>query len=175
MLFGGTDVAVWARISLYGHGPQRQVSRMGNPMLRPLFFPQPGPDTEALNAGSPVDDVASFGEAVRRTAAHVAKLSGAAHPDPHAASLAAAFLPDVLRYRPGQPARFAPGTGNGRGLHDDAFGTALSLLAGNRLGVTVSPHPAMPEFPHLAPTRHEDIPALADLFGLREHAPQPPD
>ena len=172
VIFGGTDVAVWARISLYGHGPQRQVSRMGNPMLRPLFFPQPGPDTEALNAGSPADDVTRFGEAVQRTAAHVAKLSGATHPDEHAAALVAAFLPDVLRYRPGQPARFAPGTGNGRGLHDDAFGTALSLLAGDQLGVTTSPHLVTPEFPHLAPTGHEDIPALADLFGLREHAPQ---
>ncbi len=174
MMLGGADVAVWARISLYGHGPQRQVSRMGNPMLRPLFFPQPGPDTEALNAGSPAGDVAGFGEAVRRTAAHVARLSGAARPDEHAAALAAAFLPDVLRYRPGQPARFAPGTGNGRSLHDDAFGTALSLLAGHQLGVTASPHPVIPEFPHLAPAGHEDIPALADLFGLREHAPQQP-
>jgi hypothetical protein len=172
-MLGGTDVAVWARISLYGHAPQRQVSRMGNPMLRPLFFPQPGPDTEALNAGSPADDVARFGEAVRRTAAHVAKLSGAADPDEHAASLVAAFLPDVLRYRPGRPARFAPGTGNGRALHDDAFGTALSLLVGGQLGVTSSPNPVTPEFPHLAPTGHGDIPALADLFGLREHAPQP--
>lgn len=172
--FGGTDVAVWARISLYGHGPQRQVSRMGNPMLRPLFFPQPGPDTEALNAGSPAGDLTGFGEAVRRTAAHVAKLSGITRPDEHAATLVAAFLPDVLRYRPGQPARFAPGTGNGRGLHDDAFGTALSLLAGRPLGVTASPHPVVPGFPHLAPAGHEDIPALADLFGLREHAPQQP-
>ena len=174
VVFGGTDVAVWARISLYGHGPQKQVSRMGNPMLRPLFFPQPGPDTEALNAGSPADDVTRFGEAVRRTAAHVAKLSGAVHPDEHAATLVAAFLPDVLRYRPGQPARFAPGTGNGRGLHDDAFGTALSLLAGDQLGVTTSPGLVVTEFPHLAPTGQEDIPALADLFGLREHAPQQP-
>lgn len=148
---------------------------MGNPMLRPLFFPQPGPDTEALNAGSPADDVSRFGEAVRRTAAHVAKLSGTAHPDEHAATLVAAFLPDVLRYRPGQPARFAPGTGNGRGLHDDAFGTALSLLAGDQLGGTTSPNLVVPEFPYLAPTGQEDIPALADLFGLREHTPQPAD
>jgi hypothetical protein len=27
----------------------------------------------------------------------------------------------------------------------------------------------VPGFPHLAPTEHEDIPALADLLGLREH------
>jgi Domain of unknown function (DUF4331) len=171
--FGGTDVAVWARISLYGHGPRRQVSRAARPLLRALFFPQPGADTEALNAGSPDGDVATFGEAVRATAAQVATLSGAADPGAHAATVVAAFLPDVLRYRPGQSARFAPGTGNGRGLHDDAFGTTLSLLAGRPLGVTASPNPVVPEFPHLAPAGHQDIPVLADLLGLRRrHEPQ---
>jgi Domain of unknown function (DUF4331) len=172
--FGGTDVAIWARISLYGHGPRRQVSRAANPLLRALFFPRPGAATEALNAGSPAGDVATFDQAVRRTAAHVARLSGITDPDRHAAQVVAAFLPDVLRYRPGQPARFGPGTGNGRGLHDDAFGTALSLLVGGQLGVTTSPNPVVPGFPHLAPAGHEDIPALADLLGLRGHARQQP-
>jgi hypothetical protein len=167
--FGGPEVAVWTRISLYGHGPQRQVSRAAHPLLRALFFPQPGPDTEALNAGSPAGDVAAFGPAVRATAARVAELSGAADPDGQAATVVAAFLPDVLRYRPGQPARFAPGTGNGRGLHDDAFGTTLSLLAGRPLGVTTSPNPVVPGFPYLAPAGHDDLPALADLLGLRRH------
>jgi hypothetical protein len=59
-------------------------------------------------------------------------------------------------------------------LHDDAFGTTLSLMVGRPLGVTTSPHPAVPEFPHLAPAGHDDIPALADMLGLREHAAEPP-
>jgi hypothetical protein len=139
-----------------------------------LFFPQPGADTEALNAASPGDDVAAFGEAVRRTAVRAAELSQATHPDEHAAALVAAFLPDLLRYRPGQPALFAPGAGNGRGLHDDAFGTTLSLLVGHQLGVTASPNPVVPGFPHLAPAGHDDMPALADMLGLREHAPYRP-
>jgi hypothetical protein len=171
--FGGTDIAVWARISLYGHAPQRQVSRAAHPLLRSFFFPQPGADTEVLNAGSPADDVATYGDLVRRTAMHIAELSRAANPDEHAATVVAALLPDQLRYRPGQPAHFAPGTGNGRGLHDDAFGTTLSLLTGRPLGVTTSPHPVLPEFPHLAPAGHDDIPALADMLGLREHAAKP--
>ena len=173
-MFGGIDVTLWARISLYGHAPQRQVSRAAHPLLRSFFFPQPGADTEALNAGSPANDVATFGEVVRRTAVHVAELSGFANPEEYAATLVAAFLPDLLRYRPGQPARFAPGTGNGRGLHDDAFGTTLSLLVGRQLGVATSPYPVVPVFPHLAPAGHDDIPALADMLGLREHAAQPP-
>jgi hypothetical protein len=134
---GGIDVAMWARITLCGHGPQRQVSRAAHPLLRSFFFPQPGAGTEALNAGSPADDIATFGEVVRQAAAHVAILSRAASPYEHAATVVAAFLPELLRYRPGQPARFAPGAGNGRGLHDD-------------------------------------IRALADMLGLREHAAQQP-
>jgi Domain of unknown function (DUF4331) len=142
--FGGINVALWARISLYGHAPQRQVSRAAHPLLRSFFFPQPGADTEALNAGSPADDVATFGEVVRRTGVHVAELTRAADPAEHAAMLVAAFLPDLLRYRPSKPVRFAPGTGNGRGLHDDAFGTTLSLVVGRQLGVTTSPTAAKP-------------------------------
>ncbi len=172
--FGGSDVAVWARISLYGHAPQRQVSRAAHPLLRSFFFPQPGPATEALNAGSPADDVATYSDLVRRTARHVAELSQTADPGEHAAAVVAAFLPDQLRYRPGQPAQFAPGIGNGRGLHDDAFGTTLSLMVGRPLGVTTSPHPVVPEFPHLAPAGHDDIPALADLLGIRQHTTRPP-
>jgi Domain of unknown function (DUF4331) len=165
--FGGSKVAVWARISLYGHAPQRQVSRAAHPLLRSFFFPQPGPDTEKLNAGSPADDIPTYSDRVRRTAVHVAELSRAPDPDEHAAMVVAAFLPDQLRYRPGEPAHFAPGADNGRGLHDDAFGATLSLMVGRPLGVTNSPYPVMPEFPHLAAAGHDDIPALADMLGLR--------
>jgi Domain of unknown function (DUF4331) len=165
--FGGTDVAIWARISLYGHAPQRQVSRAAHPLLRSFFFPRPGAATEALNAASPAHDIANYGDMVRKAALHIAELGQVAAPAQHAATVAAALLPDQLRYRPGQPADFAPGTGNGRGLHDDAFGTTLSLMVGRPLGVTASPHPVVPRFPHLGPASHDDLPALADMLGLR--------
>jgi hypothetical protein len=169
--FGTDHVTLWARISLYGHAPQRRVSRMGNPMLRPLFFPVPGPDTDALNAAEPATDVALHTGRLQRSATQLAEARGLPDPARHAATVAEAFLPDVLHYRPGRRARFRPGAGNGRGLHDDAFGTALSLFNGAPLGASPSPHPVVGAFPHLAPAGHRDLPALAELFGLREHAP----
>ncbi|MBO0817162.1 MAG: hypothetical protein J2P30_18710 [Actinobacteria bacterium] len=79
----------------------------------------------------------------------------------------AAFLPDVVRYRPGAPAVFEPGGGNGRALGDDGFDIAVQFLAGHRLGNASTPRPATPEFPYLSPPQPTDLPALADLFGLR--------
>lgn len=165
--FGSDHVTLWARISLYGHAPQRLVSRMGNPMLRPLFFAAPGPDSEALNGASPADDVARYSDRLREIAAKIAELRGLADTAQHAAAVASAFLPDVIHFRPGQPAVFTPGAGNGRALHDDAFGTALSVLNGGPLGVTTSPRPVVSEFPYLAPPNRDELPALLDLFGLR--------
>jgi uncharacterized protein DUF4331 len=168
--FGGDRVSLWARISLVGHAPRRQVSRMGNPMLRPLFFPTPGPDSEALNAGSPADDLRLHGERLREAAARVATLRGLDDPAGHGSRVAGAFLPDVLTLRPGRPARYEPGAGNGRGLHDDAFGIALSVFNGGPIGGSTSPHPVVSTFPHLAPPDRQDLPALLELFGLRERA-----
>lgn len=173
--FGGDRVALWARISLHGHAPQRQVSRMGNPMLRPLFFATPGPDSEALNAGSPADDVRLYAPRLQAAAARVARLRGLNDPAGHGAAVARAFLPDVLYLWPGQPARYQPGYGNGRALDDDAFGIALSVLNGGPLGNTMSPHAPVPEFPHLAAADRRDLPALMDLFGLRGASPETPD
>src|SRR5262249_20481859 len=57
---GRTRVALWARINL--HSPQRQVSRIGQAMLRPLFYnpflndPDTAAELEALNAGPPAAD-----------------------------------------------------------------------------------------------------------------------
>src|SRR5262245_48923624 len=66
--FGGTALSLWARISLYGHAEQTQVSRFGNPMVRPLFFPVPGPDAESANAGSPATDIAAYSDRIKQVA-----------------------------------------------------------------------------------------------------------
>ncbi|HLO35389.1 MAG TPA: acetyltransferase, partial [Candidatus Deferrimicrobium sp.] len=146
---------------------------MGNPMLRPLFFQGPGPDTEALNAGSPADDVRLHAPRLQQAAARIAALRGLDEAADHASAVVRAFLPDVLYLRPGEPARFEPGAGNGRALHDDAFGIALSVVNGGPLGGSVSPHPVVADFPHLAPAGTDDLPALLELFGLRQPAPEP--
>ena len=169
---GSTPVALWARISLHGHTPQRQVSRIGQAMLRPLFFNPPDTETQldALNAGAPTGDRATHSQRVRHLAATVARLAGLADPDGHAERVVAAFLPDVLGYRPGQPAAFHPGGGNGRALGDDAFDTAVAVLAGSTLGTAATPRLATPAFPYLSAPQPADLPPLADYF----RSPQAP-
>jgi Domain of unknown function (DUF4331) len=163
-VFGGSRVAVWGRISLYGHGPQRQVSRIGQPMLRPLFFNPPDTDVDALNADAPANDRARYGGRVRRPAATVARLAGLPDPDGHAEAVMLAFLPDVLGYRPGQPAAFHPGDGNGRALGDNAFDIAVAGLAGSPIAATSAPPQATPTFPYLSPSQPATLPALVDLY-----------
>jgi len=163
---GGTRIALWARISLYDHTPQRQVNRIGQAMLRPLFFNPP--DTEAeldtLNAGAPAADLDTHGERVRRIAGTAARLAGLPDPDGHAERVVAAFLPDVLTYRPGQPAAFRPGDGNGRALGDNAFDIGVAVLAGSALGSASAPRQATPAFPYLSAPQPADLPPLADYF-----------
>jgi len=66
---GSTRIGLWARISLTGdgHTRQRQVSRIGQAMLRPLFFNPPDTEAEldALNAGAPATDLATHSQRVR--------------------------------------------------------------------------------------------------------------
>src|SRR5690348_15434628 len=72
---GGARIAVWARISLVGHAPQIQVSRIGQAMLRPLFFSQPDAESEALNAGAPATDSDAHGKRVHGIASTAARLA----------------------------------------------------------------------------------------------------
>jgi hypothetical protein len=168
----GTRIAVWARISLFGHAPRLQVSRIGQAMLRPLFFSPPDAESETLNAGAPEADRDAHGKRVHSIASVAARLAGLADPDAHAEHVQAAFLPDLVPYQPGRPASFQPGSGNGRALDDDAFDIAVAVLAGSTLGTASMPRPPTPEFPYLSAPSPADLPALADLFGLRELGPQ---
>jgi hypothetical protein len=173
-VLGSTRVALWGRISLYGHTPQRQVNRIGQAMLRPLFFNPPDTEAEldALNAGAPAADRDTYGERVRRIAGTAARLAGLSDPDGHAERVAAAFLPDVVIYRPRQPAAFHPGDGNGRALGDNAFDIAVAVLAGSTLANASAPRQATPAFPYLSAPRPADLPPLADYFRSPQAATQ---
>ena len=103
----------------------------------------------------------------------MAELAGVRDPHQHTATVAAAFLPDVLHYRPGVPARFVPGSGNGRALDDDAFGTAVSLLVGHRRGQSPAPFTPSSTFPYLPPAHAGELPALLEQFGLRPAGANP--
>ena len=163
---GSTPIALWARICLTDHTPPRQVNRIGQAMLRPLFFNPPDTEAEldALNAGAPATDRDTHGERIRRIAGTAARLAGLSDPDGHAERVVAAFLPDVLIYRPGQPASFHPGDGNGRALADNAFDVAVAVLTGSTLGSACVPRQATPAFPYLSAPQPANLPALADYF-----------
>jgi hypothetical protein len=79
-----------------------------------------------------------------------ARLAGLPDPDGHAAWVATTFLPDMLTYRPGRPARFHPGDGNGWAPEDHAFDVAVEVLAGSRLANASAPRLATPAFPFLS-------------------------
>ena len=96
---------------------------------------------------------------------------GLSDPGARAEQVQAAFLPDVVTYQPGQAASFQPGSGNGRALDDNTFGIAVAVLAGSTLGNASVPRPPTSEF-HLSAPRPAKLPALADLFGLREQRPE---
>jgi hypothetical protein len=59
---------------------------MRNPLLRPLFFGAPGPDSDHLNAGSPADDVRLHATRLGQAAMTVAWLRGVHDPSAHMAS-----------------------------------------------------------------------------------------
>jgi hypothetical protein len=159
--------SVWATVTLHGHAPARQVSRMGQPMLRPLFFNVPGRDTEDLNAGRPADDRRRYASRVAEIATALSSAAGHEAPDAHGREVAEAFLPDVLGYTPGVQANFWPGSGNGRALTDDAFGSALAFTTGAVLAHSVAPAYPTSSFPYLNRPNRDQLPPLAELFGLR--------
>lgn len=172
-VLGAGALSIWARITLHGHAPQRQVSRMGQPMLRPLFFNVPGEETEELNRGNPASDEQRYRSTLVHIAETVGKIAGLAAPNQHAESVAAAFLPDVVTYTPGRPAQFFPGSGNGRALDDDAFGIAVSLMAGHPLARSNAPFTVPPTFPYLPAPHGGELPALLELFGVRPAGADP--
>ena len=145
---GGTRIAVWARISLFGHAPQLQVSRIGQAMLRPLFFSPPDAESETLNAGAPASDTDAHGKRVLSIVGTAARLAGLADPDAHADQVLAACLPDAVRYQPGQPAPFSPAVATGAHLMTTPSTSPWPSWPGRRSGTPPSRgHPPQSSLP----------------------------
>lgn len=52
------------------------------------------------------------------------------------------------------------------------FDIAVAVLAGSTLGNASVPRPPTADFPCLSAPRPAELPAIADLFGLREPKPE---
>jgi len=140
-IFGAQPIGLWARTLQGVGGGWRQVERGARPQ-QAVFLP--GEDQAAYLAGEPADDSRFI-----PVFAHALEHSGGYAPD-DAMRVAAALLPDMLRYDPTRPARFPD---NGRTLADDAADVFLALFTNGRIpGDGVGPHQdLLTDFPYLGP------------------------
>jgi hypothetical protein len=139
-MIGRGGVRSWATSSLYGHAPERQVSRWGWPLFTHAFLLPNIELSEEFNRGIPSEDVARFGahvEDIVKRMTILAKSSG--DPAEYARQLAAKLLPNVLPYELGTPAAFDFAAVNGRALSDDVMDVILTQMTNSALADGVSP------------------------------------
>jgi len=146
---------VWAVASLATDASGwRPINRVGLPMIHPLFTQYNEDLGNRLNAGSPSDDFAIYGEAVIKAIAGVVSANGTAEdPKAYAEKVAHRFFPNVLPYQVGTPAVFGFAEWNGRSLTDNAPDVMFSVAANTpvRLGIgkeSVTPKP-LATFPYV--------------------------
>ena len=111
LLAGKSDnkkIGVWAVATLATDaGGWRSINRIGLPMIHPLFTQFNDDLGNRLNAGHPVDDFDTYGEAVSRAVAAVVSANGTAEdPDTYAKTVALRFFPNILPYTVGSEAVF---------------------------------------------------------------------
>jgi hypothetical protein len=141
---GGATLRLWARAMVAVDGALKPVDLAGRPGINNMFNILPEDDRDdrdEFNETSPREQRSRF------SARFVARLTGLGYPLPEAEALAATLLPDVLEYRPSEPAAFP----NGRTLTDDTADWTLELLTRGRLtSDLVGPHiDLLPTFPYL--------------------------
>ncbi|MFH9550717.1 DUF4331 family protein [Streptomyces sp. NPDC017435] len=120
-LVGPGTIGVWATTSLDDHhGGWLQINRCATPLVSTLFdVTEAGFDD--YNATDPRDDLANYGDLVRRKVAGLVSANDT-HPDPqgYGAAIRDVIFPDVLRYQVGTEADFGAKARNGRGLAESA-------------------------------------------------------
>jgi hypothetical protein len=150
-ILGSGTISAWACVSLYGHLPQRQVSRMANPVI--VFYFGGGADPEKLTwlQGHPRDDRRVFRDSAIGFVAKAAAAAGrAADPNGYAEHVVDALLPDVLRYRLGSFASYGFAGRNGRALSDDAVDLQLSTITNTPVSEGLKPAGRLRnEFPYV--------------------------
>ncbi|AQT79366.1 hypothetical protein B1R94_08955 [Mycolicibacterium litorale] len=151
-------IAVWAVASLATDaGGWRSINRVGLPMIHPLFTQNDEELGDALNAGVPRDDYATYGEPMAARIAACVGAYGTAHdPDQYGETVARLIFPNVLPYTVGTAAAFGFAGFNGRSLVDNApevmfslaFNTPVTIGVGAE-SVTAKPTPMFPYVPTL--------------------------
>jgi len=136
---GNRRVGIWAVSTLATDaGGWRSINRVGLPMIHPLFTQFNEDLGNRLNAGRPIDDFRTYGEAVTNAIAGVVAANGTAEdPRAYAEKVAHRFFPNILPYEIGTPAVFGFADWNGRALTDNAPDVMFSLAANTpvRLGI----------------------------------------
>jgi hypothetical protein len=124
-------IGVWAVSTLATDaGGWRSINRVGLPMIHPLFTQFNEDLGNRLNAGHPMEDMATYGKAVIQSIASVVSANGTAEdPQAYAETVAHRFFPNILPYKVGTPAVFGFAEWNGRSLTDNAPDVMFSLAA----------------------------------------------
>jgi hypothetical protein len=134
------EVGIWARtVDKNGEG-WVQADRGARP-LQTVFLV--GDEREAYLGGEPANDDRFIG-----MFAHELEHSGGYAPE-DAKAVARKLLPDILSYRPHEPARYPH---NGRTLTDDVVDLFFSMYSNRNVTDKVGPHSdLLDEFPYLGP------------------------
>ncbi len=148
--FGAETIHLWATVSLSGHAPQIQVSRMAKPLMTHIFC-QDETQRENYNRSHPKDDVVAYSASIATFVAKVTTLAQTtAAPTGYGRRVAQLLLPNVLTYQLGTPASYGFAGLNGRSLSDDVYDVTLTIAANKPLTDSVNAnHRYRAEFPYL--------------------------
>lgn len=141
-IIGKGKVQAWATVSLYGHAPEKQVSRWGLPLVTHLFLNDPDHQElkEQFNSSVPAEDIANFSESIADFAMKMSGYAGSsARPAEYGRQVARRLCPTTLPYELGTPAAFNVAGFNGRPLGDDVMDVMLTLASNKLLADGVAP------------------------------------
>jgi hypothetical protein len=154
-MIGRGRVHAWATVSLFGHAPEKQVSRWGLPLVTHLFLNDPDnqESKETFNTSSPSEDIVNFSKRIGDFAATMSGYTGSVvNPAEYGEQVAQRLCPTMLPYELGTPAAFDLAGFNGRPLGDDAMDVMLTLASNKPLADGVAPDRSRTsaEFPYYA-------------------------